>query len=137
MSTNSDYRKLVLSTYIRKLKLIKLKKWHALRKLPFDLILKNQFKSAARALKEAMTNWCTTLEHNIISIAATLFEYINSKLDPSKRLDSIINNNAELITVSFAIAEAFNFYFASVYTHDNCNLPPFAFITASEACCHE
>ena len=40
VSTNSVSRKLVLPNYIRKLKLIKLKIWRALRKLSFDPILK-------------------------------------------------------------------------------------------------
>ena len=134
MSTNSVSRKLVLPNYIRKLKLIKLKRWRALRKLSFDPILKNQFKTAAEALKEAMTNWHIAREHKIISSGntATLFKYINSKLGPSKHLDSIINNKDELISDPFAIAEAFNYYFASVYTHDNGKLPPFAPVTASE-----
>ena len=81
-----------------------------------------------------MTNWHIAREHKIISSSntATLFKYINSKLGPSKRLDSIINNNGELIIDPFAIAEAFNNYFASVYTQDNGNLPPFAPVTASE-----
>ena len=81
-----------------------------------------------------MTNWHIARKHKIISSGntATLFKYINSKLGPNKRLDSIINNNDELITDPFAIAEAFNYYFASIYTHDNGNLPPFAPVTASE-----
>ena len=125
---------IILTNYISKLKLIKLKRWRALRKLPFDPILKNQFRTATRALKETRTNWCTTWEHNIISSCntATLFKYSNSKLGPSKCLDSIINNNNELITDPFAIAKAFNSYFTLVYTHDNSKLPPFAPITASE-----
>ena len=113
VSTNSVSRKLVLSNNIRKLKLIKLKRWRALRKLSFDPILKNQFKTTAKALKEAMTNWHIAREHKIISSGntATLFKYINSKLSPSKRLDSIINNNGELITDPFDIAEAFQLLF--------------------------
>ena len=81
-----------------------------------------------------MTNLHIAREHKIISSGntASLFKYINSKLGPSKRLDSIINNNDELITDPFAISEAFNYYFASVYTHDNGNLPPFAPVKASE-----
>ena len=134
LPTNSVSSKLVPPNYVRKLKLIKLKRWRALYKLSFDPILKNQFKTAAKALKEAMTNWHIAREHKIISSGstATLFKYINNKLGPNKRLDSIINNNDELITDPFAIAEAFNYYFASVYTHDNGNLPPFAPVTASE-----
>ena len=134
VSTNNVSRKLVLPNYIRKLKLIKLKRWRALRKLSFNPILKNQFKTAVKALKAAMTNWHIAREHKIISSSntATLFKYINSKLGPGKRLDSIINNNVELITDPLAIAEAFNYYFASVYTHDNGNLPPFAPVTVSE-----
>ena len=81
-----------------------------------------------------MTNWHIAREHKIVYSVntATLFKYSNSKLGPNKRLDGIINNNDELITDPFAIAEAFNYYFASVNTYDNGNLPPFAPITVSE-----
>ena len=134
VSTNSVSRKLVLPNYIRKLRLIKLKRWRALRKLSFDPILKIQFKTAAKASKEAITNRHIAREHKIISSGntATHFKYINNKLGLSKRVDSIINNNDELINDPFAIAEAFKYYFALVYTHDNGNLPPFAPVAASE-----
>ena len=119
---------------IRKFRSKKFRLWKLLRKNPADRAFTVCFKFAAKSLKQAMANERIDRKTGQINSTdkASFYKYINSKLDSKSRLNCILGDNGEQLIDPFFIAQVFNKYFASVYTIDNEETPPFASMTNSE-----
>ena len=122
------------SMKIRKLRSKKFRLWRSLRKNPADRALKVRFKLAAKSLKQAIVNERIDRETDLINSTdkASFYKYINSKLGSKSRLSCILGDNGEQLTDPFSVAQAFNKYFASVYSIDNEETPHFASMTNNE-----
>ena len=113
--------------FIRKLRSAKLKAWKLLKSSPTNDVLKQSYRIAALAFKKAANDWYIAHEQRVISNvnSSAFYRHIGSLLKSSHRGTVLINNAGEILSNTYDVANEFNNYFASVFTHDNGTLPPF------------
>ena len=110
------------------------KRWRLTKKPEHKQAYKAYSVKCAKAVQAYYRDLETTLVRS--DNLGKFYRYVNGKISGRKSIPSIKDNAGNLITNTVSQANTFNRYFASVFTHDDGNIPHFSRrVDSSSGCC--